>query len=173
VVLAGFTLGIMASTGTRLFSSTFFALHDTRTPAWTAVMRVFLTAAIGWGLMIPLERHFQVAGHPLGALGLTVGAGLAAWAEWAVLQHVLRSRLGRVGAGLPVLARMLAAALLAAVLGRAIWHFLPPMHFHGVMIVKGILTLGPYGIAYFLLARAFGVEEARPYVDRVLARLHW
>ena len=171
LVLAGFTLGIMASTGTRLFSSTFFALHDTRTPAWTAFMRVILTAGIGWGLMIPLERHFKVGGHPLGALGLTVGAGVAAWAEWAVLQHVLRTRLGHVGAGLPVLARMFAAALLAAVLGRAIWHFLPPMHFHGVMAVKAVVTLGPYGVAYFLLARAFGVEEARPYVDKVLARL--
>ncbi len=168
VVLAGFTLGIMASTGTRLFSSTFFALHDTRTPAWTAFMRVLLTAAVGWGLMIPLEHNFKVAGHPLGALGLTIGAGVAAWAEWAVLQHVLRQRLGRVGAGLPVLARMFAAAALAAVLGRLIWHFLPPWHFHGVMIVKAIATLGPYGVAYFLLARWLGVEEARPYVDRAL-----
>jgi hypothetical protein len=32
-------------------------------------------------------------------------------------------------------------------------------------------VLGPYGVAYFLLARAFGVEEARRTVDRVLARL--
>ncbi len=170
VVLGGFALGISASTGTRLFSSTFFALHDTRTPAWTGTMRVALTAAVGWGLMIPLEHRLRVAGHPLGALGLTVGAGVAAWAEWGVLQHVLRKRLGRVGAGLPVLARMFVAAALAAVLGRVIWHFLPPMHFHGVMIVKAIVTLGPYGVAYFLLAKRLGVEEARVQVDRLLAR---
>jgi putative peptidoglycan lipid II flippase len=171
VVLAGFTLGIMASTGTRLFSSTFFALHDTRTPAWTAFMRVILTAGIGWGLMFPLERHFHVAGHPLGALGLTIGAGVAAWAEWAVLQHVLRGRIGRVGAGLPVLLRMLAAAVVAAVLGRAITHFLPPLHFRGANIVRAVLVLGPYGVAYFLLAGAFGVAEARSWVDRVVTRM--
>ncbi len=171
VVLAGFALGISASTGTRLFSSTFFAQHDTRTPAWTGVMRVALTAGIGWGLMIPLERHFHVAGHPLGALGLTIGAGVAAWAEWAVLQHVLRGRIGRVGAGPAVLLRMLAAALVAALLGRAIAHFLPPLHFRGAMIVRAILVLGPYGVAYFVLASAFGVAEARSWVDRVRARI--
>ncbi|HEX9109063.1 MAG TPA: murein biosynthesis integral membrane protein MurJ [Longimicrobiales bacterium] len=171
VVLAGFTLGLMASTGTRLFSSTFFALHDTRTPAWTGFMRVALTAAVGWGLMIPLERYFRVAGHPLGALGLTLGAGVAAWAEWGVLQHVLRKRIGRVGAGLPVLARMFAAALLAAVLGRAIVYFLPHLHVRGAMIVRAVVVLGPYGVAYFVLARAFGVEEARTIVQKVLRRL--
>jgi len=171
VVLAGFALGISASTGTRLFSSTFFAQHDTRTPAWTGVMRVALTAGIGWSLMIPLERHFHVAGHPLGALGLTIGAGVAAWAEWAVLQHVLRGRIGRVGAGPAVLLRMLAAALVAALLGRAIAHFLPPLHFRGAMIVRAILVLGPYGVAYFVLASAFGVAEARSWVDRVRARI--
>ena len=168
VVLAGFTLGIMASTGTRLFSSTFFALHDTRTPAWTAFLRVCLTAGIGWGMMIPLERHFAVAGHPLGPLGLTAGAGIASWAEWAVLQHALRQRIGAVGAGLSVLARMFAAAALAAVPARLIWHFLPPLHFHGGTIVKAALTLGPYAALYFVLARAFGVEEAKPWVDRAL-----
>ena len=46
VVLAGFTLGIMASTGTRLFSSTFFALHDTRTPVAISLGSMLLNALL-------------------------------------------------------------------------------------------------------------------------------
>ncbi len=167
IVLIGFALGLMASTGTRLFSSTFFALHDTKTPAKIAALRVVVTAAIGYALMFPLERNWHVMGHPMGVFGLTLGAGVAAWLEWWLLKRVLRGRIGRVGAGARPLGRMFAAALLAAALGRAIAWALPPMR----PIFAAVLVLGPYGTAYFLLAHAFGVEEAREVVGKVVRRI--
>jgi putative peptidoglycan lipid II flippase len=80
VVLAGYAIGLLASTATRLFSSAFFALQDTRTPAKVAVLRVVVAALVGAALMLWL-RQYEVRGHSLGALGLSLAAGGAAWIE--------------------------------------------------------------------------------------------
>lgn len=166
-ILAAYAIGLLASTATRLFSSAFFALQDTKTPAKFAVLRVLLAAALGAGLMLLLQP-IEIAGHPMGPVGLAIGAGTAAWVEWAFLRRSLRRHLeGDVGTGSRTIAALLAAALVAAAIGRGIAWLLPPLH----PILLAVLVLGPYGVAYFLLARVFGVSEAAAATDRVLRRL--
>lgn len=155
LTLAGYAIGLLASTATRLFSSTFYALHDTRTPARIAFVRVVLAAALGAALMFPLER-VAVLGRPLGTAGLSLGAGLAAWVEWALLRRTLRSRIGPVGAGARPVAAMIVAAFCAAALARALLLVLPPLH----PILTAVVILGPYGLLYFTFAHALRVEEA-------------
>ena len=46
-ILAGSTVGLLASTLGRLYSSTFYALRDTRTPLRFAIARVALTTVLG------------------------------------------------------------------------------------------------------------------------------
>jgi putative peptidoglycan lipid II flippase len=174
LVLCGYAIGLLASTATRLFSSAFFALHDTRTPARIAVVRVVVAAALGGGLMV-LLRGVSVEGRSLGAVGLAVGGGAAAWVEWYLLRRDLRARLGSAGAGTGVLVRLLGAALIAALIGRAIVFVLPesliPDSRQLRYVVTAACVLAPFGIAYFALARAFGVREAGTAVDRVLRRI--
>lgn len=165
-VLGGFAVGLLATTTTRLFSSAFFALHDTATPAKVAAVRVTLSGLAGGALMLWL-RNYQIAGNPLGPVGLSLAAGLAAWVEWLILRHRLRARIGPVGAGLSVLARMFGAAVAAALLGRLILLALPTVH----PVLAGVICLLPYGIGYFLIARMLGVEEARQVLGRIGRRL--
>ncbi|MGH7468148.1 MAG: murein biosynthesis integral membrane protein MurJ, partial [Longimicrobiales bacterium] len=47
LVLMAYTIGLPASTATRLFSSAFFAMQDTRTPARIAYLRVGVAALLG------------------------------------------------------------------------------------------------------------------------------
>src|SRR5207249_11314974 len=47
-ILAGSAIGLLASTMGRLYSSTFYALRDTRTPLRFAVIRVILTTVLGY-----------------------------------------------------------------------------------------------------------------------------
>lgn len=162
LVLAGYTVGLLASTATRLFSSAFFALHDTRTPAKFALARVLLAAGAGLGLMLLLER-FSTGGRPLGAAGLSLGAGGAAWLEWALLRRALGGRIGRVGAGADVLARMVFAAAVAAASARGVQLMLPPLH----PIWTAVLVLLPFGGLYFGAGAALGLPES----TRVLRRL--
>ena len=55
-ILAGSAVGLLASTLGRLYSSTYYALHDTRTPLRFAIVRVTLTTVLGYLFAIPLPR---------------------------------------------------------------------------------------------------------------------
>ncbi|HEX6558996.1 MAG TPA: murein biosynthesis integral membrane protein MurJ, partial [Longimicrobiales bacterium] len=166
IVLAGFTLGLQASTSTRLLSSTFFALHDTRRPALFATIRVVITGGLGYLMMMPFERLLHYQGRALGALGLSLAAGVGAWVEWGLLWRALHKRIGDFGPGWNVMLRMYAAALLAAAVGRGLDLVLP--HFQPML--RGAIILAPFGVLYFVLAHLFGIGEASSVVRRVVRR---
>ena len=159
LVLAGYTLGLFASTATRLYSSAFFALHDTRTPALFAGVRVVIAGAIGAVLMFLFEA-IEFRGYALGAVGLVLGTAVAAWVEWILLRRALRARLGPVGADPAVFVRVLAAAAVAVVIARALGWALPQMH----PIPTAALVLGVYGAVYILTGGVLGLEQARRYL---------
>lgn len=166
LTLAGFSIGLLASTASRLYNSTFFALRDTKTPARVALVRVVLNALLGVALMLPLER-VMVQDRPLGVVGLATGAGLAAWVEWALLRRSLRSRIGDFGAGRSALARMLGAALLAALLVRGAVPLLPALP----PLLLTALVLPLYGGLYFGAAHLLGLEESATVLGRFIRRL--
>ena len=65
-ILAGSAVGLLASTLGRLYSSTYYALRDTRTPLRFAVVRVALTTGLGYLCAIPLphmDRHRSALGR--------------------------------------------------------------------------------------------------------------
>ena len=67
-ILAGSAVGLLASTMGRLYASTYYALHDTRTPLRFAVLRVALTIGLGYLFALPLPRAAR-AGPALGRGG--------------------------------------------------------------------------------------------------------
>ena len=95
-ILAGSTVGLLASTLGRLYSSTYYALRDTRTPLKFAVLRVALTTALGWAMAIPLPPALGLDPR-WGVAGLTASAGVAGWLEFALLRRTLNRRIGTTG----------------------------------------------------------------------------
>ena len=93
-ILAGSSVGLLASTLGRLYSSTYYALRDTRTPLRYAVIRVALTTVLGYVFAIPLPRWLGLAPE-WGAAGLTASAGIAGWVEMLLLRATLNARIGR------------------------------------------------------------------------------
>ena len=68
-ILAGSAVGLLASTLGRLYSSTYYALRDTRTPLRYALVRVALTTVLGYLLRdsaAALARHLIRCGAPPG-----------------------------------------------------------------------------------------------------------
>ncbi len=171
LTLAAYGTGLIASTATRLFSSTFFALRDTRTPAKFAAVRVLTAGLLGFGLMVQFEEvqifgfsvgpglmgNARLGDRYLGAVGLALGAGLAGWLEWMLLRRALRQRIGAVGVGGALLGRMFGAAVTAAVAGWAVRWVLPAMH----PILQAALVLGTFGMTYYTVAAAFRIAEAQ------------
>jgi len=162
-ILAGSTVGLLASTLGRLYASTYYALHDTRTPLGFAVIRVTLTTGLGYLCAIPLPALIGID-PKWGAAGLTASAGIAGWIEFALLRRSLNRRIGRTGLTTPYITKLWAGALAGAALGWGIKLVLPHLH----PIVTAGLVLVPYGLLYFGVTAAFGIEESVANVRRAL-----
>ncbi|MGH7469169.1 MAG: lipid II flippase MurJ, partial [Longimicrobiales bacterium] len=163
LVLMAYTIGLPASTATRLFSSAFFAMQDTRTPARIAYLRVGVAALLGG--LITLWVKFGNPEHVrYGPAGLALASGLTAWLEWGLLRARLRQQMPAVGVGRTLLIRLIALAAGAALLALGLAWVLPDWH----PILVAIMVIGPYAILYLVLVQAFGIEAHLPLVGRFL-----
>ena len=155
-ILAGSTIGLLASTHGRLYSSTYYALHDTRTPLWFATIRVILTTVLGYVCAIILPPVLGLDAK-WGVAGLTASAGVAGWIEYLLLRRSLNARIGTTGVAALYLFKLWTAAAIAAAVGFGLKQFVLNLH----AIPLAIIVLGTYGVLYFAIGAAFGVPEAR------------
>jgi putative peptidoglycan lipid II flippase len=162
-ILAGSTIGLLASTLGRLYSSTYYALHDTRTPLVFAVVRVTLTTVLGYLFAIPLPPAIGLD-PKWGVAGLTASAGIAGWIEFALLRRSLNKRIGRTGLPFSYVAKLWVAAFAGAAAGWAIKLGIGQHH----PIVIALLVLVPYGLVYFAVTAGLRVPELNAIVGRVL-----
>jgi putative peptidoglycan lipid II flippase len=137
-------------------------LRDTRTPLRFAIVRVILTTILGYLFAIPLPKMLGMDVR-WGAAGLTISAGIASWVEFALLRHTLNGRIGRTGVPRSYLAKLWAAATIAAAGGWAINHF---AHVRAP-IPNAMLVLTPFGCIYFGIAMLLGIPEARSVFRRI------
>lgn len=184
--LGAFSLGLLATTRSRLLQNGLYALDRSGIVARIAVLRVVLSAGIGALLMFPLDRVAIVGAElhlhegfwgqlpdavrllpdgpaRLGIVGLAIGAAISSWVEYGLLRGALRWRVGRLPRAGPAGRRALVAAMAAAVLAaglRVATSDLPAP-------VAAALTFGLAGGAYLAICHAFAVEEARVLLRRV------
>jgi len=161
-ILAGSTVGLLASTLGRLYSSTYYALRDTRTPLKYATIRVVLTTVLGYLFAIPLPPMIGLD-QKWGVAGLTASAGIAGWVEFTLLRRSLNARIGSTGLPLALVTKLwLGAGLGAAVAwGLKLW----VIRLHPLPLA--VIVLGGYGVTYFLITSLFRIPEARETIRRV------
>ena len=155
-ILAGSTVGLLASTLGRLYSSGFYALRDTRTPLRYAIVRVLLTTLLGYLAALPLPRVLGIE-QRWGVAGLTISAGIASWVEFTLLQRGVRRRVGQVGVPIGFLAKVWLAGLVAAAAARGLLYALGQRG--PILLAIFVLTL--YGVVFFAAALALKLPEAR------------
>lgn len=165
-ILAGSGVGLLASTLGRLYSSTYYALHDTRTPLKFALVRVALTTALGWLFAFPLPRLLGIDPR-WGGAGLTASAGIAGWVEFTLLRTGLNARIGRTGLAARYVARLW---MVAAVAAGGAFALKVAVAGHGPRLVTGPAVLVAFAALYGLGTLAFGVPEATALVQRVRRR---
>jgi putative peptidoglycan lipid II flippase len=164
--LAGSGVGLLAQTMGRLYSSTFYALRDTRTPLRFALVRVALTLCLGYLFALPLPRALGIDQN-WGVAGLTSSAGIAGWVEFVLLRRGLQARIGHVAFSAVRVLKLWAAALTAAALSLLLeWrlHLVAP-HLHAVL--RGLLVLIPFGTLYLWITHLLGVSG---FLSSLLAR---
>ena len=164
-ILGGSVIGLVASALGRLYSSTFYALRDTRTPFWFALMRVMLTGVLGYLFAFPLPRALGLAPWT-GAAGLTASAGIAGWLEFLFLRRAISARIGATGIGRAALARLWGASIVAGAVGFAITRLTGTAHH----TLRGVVAIVAFAIVYGIITLSLGVPEAKALVGKVIRR---
>jgi putative peptidoglycan lipid II flippase len=160
-ILAGSAIGLVASTLGRLYSSTYYALRDTRTPLRYALLRVALTTALGYIAAVLLPPRLGI--DPLwGTAGLTASAGVSGWIEFVLLRRTLNGRIGATGLPMAFAGRLWIAAVVAAGAAWALKVAIAPAP--PILLAAG--TLAPYGLVYFGVTLWSGIPEARTVLAR-------
>jgi putative peptidoglycan lipid II flippase len=154
-ILAGSAVGLLAATVGRLYSSAYYALRDTKTPLRYAIVRVLLTSALGYFFALHLPGILGISPR-WGAAGLTASYGMAAWVEFLLLRRGMSRRTGKVQSPVAYIARLWAAAVIAA--GVA-WGIRLGLHPHRPSVAAATLLV-PYGALYIGLTAMMGVEQA-------------
>lgn len=182
VLLSGFSLGLVATTSSRLLQSALYAAGDARTPARVAAQRVALSTVVGVVLMLQFDRFGVVEGTVerlgdlpavwilpeavreaddaplrLGALGLVIGGAAGAWYEFLRLSAALRGRLGVTLHAAGSRRRKLVLPVVAAVVVGVGVRFVVDDWWR---LLGGPVAAGAMGLVYVLVARSTGVPEA-------------
>jgi putative peptidoglycan lipid II flippase len=164
-VLAGSTVGLLASTWGRLYSSAFYALRDTRTPLNFALIRVALTSALGVFAALFLPRMLGVDPR-LGVAGLTATAGIAGWVEFFLLRRAMTQRIGPATVPTSYTLKLWLSAIVAAAIAWGVKLGL----LEAPRVWMAVAVVVTYGIAYLLLTVIMGVEEAAQMARRITRR---
>ena len=188
-VLAVYSLGMLASTSSRLLQSSLYGVGDTRSPAIYAIMRVVLSLLVGIALMFPMDaiqltvQGFALVGEPawqippealresdvnqfrLGAAGLAFGASIGAWFEFALLRTRVRIVFGRVRLGGPNAPRIAVGATCAAIAALAVRSWLGALDQNPTL--EGLVGLAIIGLAYLVPTRLLRVPEACELTGRL------
>ena len=192
LVLAAYSLGIVAAGLSRLLQNTCYAAGDVKGPARIAAIRLVFAALGGLVLMIQLDRVAVIDGEltrlgdlpafwildsgirgagdarRLGAVGLALAAAVAAWLELGLLRRRVRRRLGLRPPFGPLAGRLLPGALAAALLGVVLVRVLD-----GVPnLLSAPLCLVVTGAVYLLAANTCGHPAARDLL-RPVRRYLW
>jgi putative peptidoglycan lipid II flippase len=182
-MLMGSTVGLLAATLARLYSSAFYALQDTKTPFRIAIVRLVVGGSLGFLLAFPLRPmlakvldaiNFHVPdGLALGAVGITLASGLSAVTEFFLLRHAMRKRVGRgeptaafyTKLWIAAIAGGLAALFFDRLIGRTLMSQLP-LPFVNEAAAAAVV----FGIVYFAAGFVLGVPEVRSTIGRFRRR---
>jgi putative peptidoglycan lipid II flippase len=165
-ILAGATVGLLASTFGRLYSSAYYALRDTRTPLRYAVLRVCLTAGLGYLFALKVPLWIGVP-ERWGVAFLTASAGIAGWVEFTLLRRTLNQRIGPTGLPLFILLKLWLAAGLAAGCGFGLKYIVESWH----PIAQATVVLSIYGLIYVATTALLHVTQALNLLKWAASRL--
>jgi putative peptidoglycan lipid II flippase len=161
-ILAGAGIGLLPGTLGRLYSSTFYAIQDTRTPMRFALVRVSTGIALGFLLAVYLPRRFGIEAA-WGAPGLAFAGSVAGWLEFVLLRRSLTRVVGQPVRNPGLLARLWGAAALASLGGWGILRLVAGR----APIPVFILVMAGYGAIYLGITHLLGIREAKAFVARL------
>lgn len=152
-LLMAYSFALLGNASGRVLTTTAYALGDTRTPARYAIYRV-VASTLG---AVVLMRYFD-------AMGVVLGAVIAAWVETIALGLKLRARLGGLGLEQVPLGKTLALAAISLAPALGLSYVLPEGFARS--FVGSSLVLALFGAAFAVAAPALGLFNVRSLLRR-------
>jgi putative peptidoglycan lipid II flippase len=165
IVLIGSTVGLLASTLGRLYSSTFYSLKDTKTPLKFAFIRVFLTTALGYLFAFPLPKLLGLHAS-YGTAGLTASAGLSGWVEFYLLRRALNKQVGLTGLTIKYQALLWLSAIGASLVGLTVKFLI-----HLNPLNNAVIIFSFFGATYFAATYFLQIDESKKTIDKIVKKL--
>jgi len=166
LVLIGSSVGLLASTMGRLYSSTFFSLKDTKTTLNFAIVRVILTTVLGYLFSFVIIPIFW-PNNLYATVGLTASAGMAGWIEFALLRHKLNNKIGKTGITIIYQAKLWFSAFIGALLGLGLKVYVHYPH----PIIRAFVVFAVYGVAYFIITSFLKVDISKSIIAKVTKKI--
>ncbi|MCY4170795.1 MAG: murein biosynthesis integral membrane protein MurJ [Bacteroidetes bacterium] len=162
IILAVYSLGLLATISSRLLQNGFWALGDTRTPARMAAVRAAIALVIAIPTMFFLDE-FSVSLIPgvgpstlyFGAVGLAAGSSMAAWIEWWLLRRRLKRRLEIDFIPWTFIGQILLYVVISLIPALVVWYLMQDV-FH---IITGICVVGVFAGSYLILSYLRKIPE--------------
>ena len=161
-ILAAASIGLLATSLARLYSSAFYALHDTKSPLRMALVRVVIAAVLGVIAAVYAPRMLGIASQ-WGAAGLALASSIAGWVELLLLRGRLNQRIGRTGLDATFSGRLFGAAAIAGAAGYGAKLLVLDTN----RFIIAAASLGTFGLVYFGLTHAFGIAESSALMRRL------
>ena len=161
-ILAAASIGLLATSLARLYSSAFYALRDTKSPLRMALIRVVIAAVLGVLAAVYVPGMLGIASQ-WGAAGLALASSIAGWVEFVLLRRRLNRAVGRSGIEGPLVVRLFVAAAIAGAAGYGAKLLVLETH----RFIIAAVSLGAFGIVYFALTYAFGVSESSAVIRQI------
>jgi len=186
ILLAALSVGLLATTASRLLQSAMYAAGQARIPARLSMLRVAVAALLGAATMWAFEG-FAIEGGAvvravdlsptaagnvdalrLGPLGLSIASAIGAWLEFALLRRAcavrLRLTVSLGGGDLRRLATAAVPSTLMALAARSLVAGLP-------RIPGALMALAAVGLTWLGFSASLGLAEARVLIDGVGRRI--
>ncbi|QQR80352.1 MAG: murein biosynthesis integral membrane protein MurJ [Deltaproteobacteria bacterium] len=164
-VLMGSTVGLLATTLGRLYSSSFYALQDTRTPLKFSLIRILSTTLLGVLFAFYLPKALNIS--PLwGTAGLTSSAGISGWIEYMMLKQALQKKIG-----LKIRERHIQKLWISAIFAGICVFLIKKILVLGAVSILLALHAGVFGILYMLIASFFHIPSAEVFMKKIKQHL--
>lgn len=169
MVLIGSSIGLLASTIGRLYSSTFFSLKDTRTTLNFAFIRIVSTTMLGYIFAFKLAP--MITTDPIYATaGLTASSGISGWIEFTLLKKKLNTIIGKTGIEWRHQSKLWGSAMIAAAFGLSMnWYVIPGIVNHP--IAKAAAVFSVYGVVYFGITYLIQIQESQNIINKIKSKI--
>lgn len=157
IALLYYSVGLSFVALTRVLAPVFYALKDTKTPVYTALVAFIINFCLSLALMGPLKHG-----------GLALATTLSAFCNMIMLLWLLRRKIGPFG-GKGILVTAIKSSAASVPMAAAVWYFCSCVDWSqdGHKLLKGAVLGGAIisgAVVYILMAKLVQSEEVREAV---------